>query len=69
MYHHPKYYAEMRKLARAEAAKLTSSQAQEHKPSSPEPGAQASSPRDSVPGSGSQGTSESAQASGNKQQG
>ena len=83
----------MRKLARAQAAKLTSyklpgprpisnankglihrkkftsSQAQEHKPSSPEPGAQASSPRDSVPGSGSQGTSESAQASGNKHKG
>ena len=66
---HPKYYAEMRKLARAEAAKLTSSQAQEHKPSSLPSRVQASSPNDSVPGSGSQGTSESAQASGNKQQG
>ena len=90
---HPKYYAEMRKLARAQAAKFTSyklpgprpistankglihkkkftsSQASEHKPSSPGPRGQASSPRDSVPGSGNQGTSESAQASGNKQQG
>ena len=66
---HPKYYAEMRKLARAQAAKLTSSQALEHKPSSPEPRGQASSPSDSVPGSGNQGTSGSSQASGNKQQG
>ena len=66
---HPKYYAELRKIRRAQALKLTSSQASEHKPSSPEPRGQASSPRDSVPGSGSQGTSESSQASGNKHKG
>ena len=66
---HPKYYAEMRKLARAQAAKLTSSQASGRKPSSPEPGAQARDPRDSVTGSGIQGTSASVQALGNKQQG
>ena len=66
---HPKYYAEMRKLARAQAAKLTSSQASEHKPSSPEPRGQASNPRNSVPGSGNQGTSESPQASRNRKQG
>ena len=45
------------------------SQALEHKPSSPEPRGQASSPRDSVPRSGIQGTSGSSQASGHKQQG
>ena len=69
MYHHPKYYAEMRKLRRAQAAKLTSSQASGHKPSSPEPRGQASNPRNSVPGSGIQGTSESVQASLNRKQG
>jgi len=66
---HPKYYKEMRKLARAQAAKLTSSQASGRKPSSPELRGQASSPRNSVPGSGIQGTSESAQASLNRKQG
>jgi len=66
---HPKYYREMRKIARAQASKLTSSQASEHKSSSPEPRGQASNPRNSVPGSGIQGTSESAQASLNRQQG
>ena len=90
---HPKYYKEMRKLARSQAAKLTSyklpgprpisnankglihrkkftsSQALEHKPSSPEPRGQASSPRNSVPRSGIQGTSGSAQASLNRKQG
>jgi len=65
----PKYYAELRKIRRAQALKLTSSQASEHKPSSPEPRVQASSPNDPVPGSGSQGTSESSQASGNRKQG
>ena len=49
--------------------KATSSQALEHKPSSPEPRGQASSPRNPVPGSGSQGTSESVQASLNRKQG
>ena len=68
-YYHPKYYKEMRRLRRAQASKLTSSQASEHKPSSPEPRGQASSPRNSVPGSGIQGTSESVQASGNRKQG
>ena len=66
---HPKYYREMRKIARAQASKLTSSQASEHKSSSPEPRGQASNPRDSVPGSGNQGTSGSVQASGNKHKG
>jgi len=62
---HPKYYRELR----AQARKLTSSQASEHKPSSPGPRDQASSLNDSVPGSGIQGTSGSSQASGHKQQG
>ena len=66
---HPKYYAELRKERRAQASKLTSSQASGRKPSSPEPRGQASSPRNSVPGSGIQGTSESVQASGNRKQG
>jgi len=65
----PKYWAELRKEGRAQARKLTSSQALERKPASPEPRGQASSPRNSVPGSGIQGTSESAQASGNRKQG
>jgi len=52
-----------------EANKSTSSQASEHKPSSPEPRGQASNPRNSVPRSGNQGTSESAQASLNRKQG
>ena len=65
----PKYYKEMRKIARAQARKLTSSQASGRKPSSPGPRGQASNPRDSVPGSGIQGTSESVQALGNKQRG
>ena len=67
-YRSPKYWREMSKL-RAQARKLTSSQASGRKPSSPEPRGQASSPRSSVPGSGIQGTSDSVQASGNKQQG
>ena len=61
----PKYWKEKR----AQARKLTSSQASEHKPSSPELRGQASSPRNSVPGSGIQGTSESSQAPGNRKQG
>ena len=67
-YRSPKYWKEMNKI-RAQARKLTSSQASEHKPSSPEPGAQARDPRGSVPEPGSQGTSESVQASGNRKQG
>ena len=66
---HPKYYAELRKIARAQAAKLTSSQALEHKPSSPEPRGQASNPRNPVPRSRNQGTSGSVQASLNRKQG
>ena len=67
---HPKYYAEMRKLARAQALKqATSSQASGRKPSSPGPRGQASNPRNSVPGSRIQGTSESVQASRNRQRG
>ena len=54
---------------RKKERKLTSSQALEHKPSSPEPRGQASSPRNSVPGSGIQGTSGSVQASRNRKQG
>ena len=65
---HPKFYAELRKERRAQASKLTSSQASGRKPSSPGPRGQASNPRNSVPGSGIQGTSDSAQASGHKQQ-
>ena len=64
---HPKYYKEMRRLRRAQASKLTSSQASEHKPSSPEPRGQASSPSPQAPGSGNQGTSVQA-GSGDKQQ-
>ena len=77
---HPKYYKEMRKLARELRQKSssvnqqdlrqpTSSQASEHKPSSPELRGQASSPRNPVPRSRNQGTSGSVQALGNKQQG
>jgi len=65
MYHHPNYYKKLRAQARKQP---TSSQAQERKPASPEPGAQARDPRDSVPEPGNQGTSESVQASGNRQQ-
>ena len=57
----PKYWREMSKL-RAQARKLTSSQASEHKPSSPEPRVQASNPNDPVPRSRNQGTSGSSQA-------
>jgi len=64
----PKYWREMSKL-RAQARKLTSSQASGRKPSSPEPRVQASSPNGSVPGSGNQGTSGSVQASGSRKQG
>ena len=64
----PKYWREMSKL-RAQARKLTSSQALEHKPSSPEPRGQASNPRNSVPGSGIQCTSGSGQAALNRKQG
>ena len=67
-YRSPKYWKEMNKI-RAQARKLTSSQDEERKPSSPGPRGQASSPRNSVPGSGIQGTSESAQASGHKHKG
>ena len=49
--------------------RATSSQALEHKPSSPEPRGQASNPRNPVPGSGIQGTSESSQAYRNRKQG
>jgi len=66
IFHHPNYYKKLRAQARKQP---TSSQAQERKPASPEPGAQASSQSSQAPGSGSQGTSESVQASGNRQQG
>ena len=66
MYHHPNYYKKLRAQARKQP---TSSQAQERKPASPEPGAQARDPHGSVPEPGNQGTSESVQASGNRQQG
>ena len=55
---HPNYY----KKLRAQARKLTSSQASEHKPSSPGSRVQASSPNGSVPRSRNQGTSKSSQA-------
>jgi hypothetical protein len=65
---HPKYYAEMRKLRRAQASKLTSSQAIEPRVQAHKPRAQASSPPE--PGSGSQiqGTSVPSPCPGNKQQ-
>ena len=53
----------------AASSPTTSSQDEEHKPSSPEPRVQASSPRNSVPGSEIQGTSGSVQASRNRKQG
>ena len=53
----------------AASSPTTSSQVSEHKPSSPEPRVQASSPRNSVPGSGIQGTSGSVQACRNRKQG
>ncbi len=61
---HPKYWKELR----AQARKLTSSQASGRKPSSPGPRGQASNPRTSVPRSEIQGTSDSVQASGNRKQ-
>ena len=65
---HPKYYAEMRKLARAQALKQGTLN-ERHKPSSLRPRVQASSPSPQAQGSGNQGTSESSQASGNKHTG
>ena len=82
MYYHPNYYKKLRAQALKqaiqetvpqcdieEANKSTSSQAQERKPASPEPGAQASSLSSQAPEPGNQGTSESVQASRNRQQG
>ncbi len=65
---HPKYYAELRKRARAQALKQDKLD-ERHKPSSLPSRDQASSPSSQAPGSGIQGTSESAQAPGYKQQG
>jgi len=64
-FHHPKYYAELRKQAR----KLTSSQASSDKHPSPEPKVQASSQSSQAPGSENQGTSAQAHDPGCKQQG
>ena len=65
IWHHPKYYAALRKQAR----KLTSSQAGGDKHPSPEPKAQASSQSSQAPGSDDQGTSAQAHGPGCKQQG
>ena len=65
---HPKYYAEMRKLARAQALKQGTLN-EKRKPSSLRPRVQASSPSSQAPRSENQGTSGSSQAPGDKQQG
>ena len=54
---HPKYYAEMRKLARAQALKPTSPQAKRCRNQGHKLRAQASSLSQQAQGSGSQGTS------------
>ena len=64
----PKYYAEMRKRARAQALKQPDTLSERRKPSSPRLRVQASSPSPQAPGSGNQGTSVQA-GSGHKQQG
>jgi hypothetical protein len=64
VWRHPNYY----KKLRAQARKLTSSQASGSKPSSLPSKAQASSPSPQAPGSKIQGTSEPSPCPGNKQQ-
>jgi len=69
MFKHPKYYAELRKQARQQARKLTSSQAGGPSPQARKPKAQASSQSPQAPGSESLGTSEPSPYPGYKQQG
>jgi hypothetical protein len=68
MWRHPKYYAELRKQARLQARKLTSSQATSLSPQAHKPKAQASSQSSQAQGSPSQGTSKPSPCSGYKQQ-
>jgi hypothetical protein len=65
---HPKYYAELRRQARLQAGKVTSSQASSAQAPSPEPRAQASSQKSQAPGSDDQGTSAQAHGPGCKRQ-
>lgn len=64
-FHHPKYYAELRKRGR----ELTSSQASSAQAPTRRPRVQASSQNSQAPGSRDQGTSAQAHVSGRKQQG
>jgi len=64
---HPKYYAEMRKLRRAQARKLTSSQAIEPRVQAHKPRVQASRLPSQDPGSDDQGTSVPSPCPGSKQ--
>jgi len=65
---HPKYYAELRRQARLQAGKPTSSQASSAQAPSRKPKAQASSQTQQDPGSENQGTSAQAHEPGCKQQ-
>ena len=65
---HPKYYAEMRKLARAQALKQDKLD-ERHKRPSPPSRDQASNLSSQAPGSGNQGTSVPSPCPGYKQQG
>ena len=67
-WHHPKYYAELRKQRRLQARKLTSAQAPGSKRPSLPSKAQASSQSPQAPGSEHQGTSVPSPYPGNKQQ-
>jgi len=69
IWRHPKYYAELRKRARLQAGKPTSSQAKVDKPANPEPKAQASSQTQQDQESSSQSTSVQAHERGCKQPG
>jgi hypothetical protein len=69
MWRHPKYYAELRKQARQQARKLTSSQAGGPSPQARKLRVQASSQSSQEPVSPSRGTSEPSPCPGYKQQG
>jgi hypothetical protein len=69
-FHHPKYYAELRRLGRALAdSQVTSAQAPRRKRPSQKPRVQASSQSQQAQGSDDQGTSAQAHGPGCKQQG
>ena len=68
MWRHPKYYAELRKKARLQARKPTSSQANEPSPQALEPRVQASSQSSQAKVSQNQGTSKPSPYPGHKQQ-